>query len=253
MAPIGYHVRMRLRDHRVILCSPAEQRLLARVVLHQSRNQGLLAFSLPDTHLHLEVLCTDRAASRLCQRIGSSLKQRQGRSVGFITYPHEPLRDQRHVHNTFHYILTQHERHGLSAAAIREATNIPDLLGMRAIGALCRERVRRALPRIGDEMIRTWASLSGLRPASGPVSALVGATLAATALCDLRGRSRPVGQARRAMLEILGDQVPRAEAARMLGLTERSLYLILGRPVAPALVRAIQLQLGAQQLQGSAP
>jgi hypothetical protein len=123
------------------------------VVLHQGRPDGLLAFSLPDTHLHIEALCGKRAASRLCQRIAASLKQRLSLPVSNITYPHEPIRNQNHLYNTLRYDLTQHERHGLDAATILEATNLPDLVGFRIVGAYTRENVRRCLPRIRDETL----------------------------------------------------------------------------------------------------
>lgn len=248
MAPVGYHVRMRLSDNRVILHSRDQQRILSRVVVHQGRNDGLLAFSLPDTHLHLEVLCAEIAANRLCQRIGSSLQQRLSLSTPFVTYPHEPIRDQRHLNNTFHYILTQHERHGLDAAEIREATNLPDLAGLRTLGAYTRDNMRRHLPRVRDDMLLAWGALTNIRPVSGPPDALVQATLAATALPNLAGRAPAVVEARCTLLEVLGDQLQRTDAARLLGISERHVYRIRRRPAEPALVHAIRLQLGALRL-----
>lgn len=78
MPSLGHHSRLHLQDNRVILHDVDQRREVARVVLEQGRQYGLLAFSLPDTHLHLVPQCGARAVSRLNQRIEASLKQRLG-------------------------------------------------------------------------------------------------------------------------------------------------------------------------------
>jgi len=251
MPPIGYHIRIRLQDNRVILQSDEQRRVLSRVVLHQGRLDGLLAFSLPDTHLHLEALCDQRAANRLSHRIETSLKQRLNLPIGFVTYPHEPIRDQRHLSNTLHYVLTQHERHGLEVLSFLEATNLPDLLGLRLIGRYTQDNEMRCLPRIRPATLVEWVGLKGLLPANGPLTALKEATLSATALSNLDARSQPVLEARRAMVEVVGDRLRIADLARHLGVTERTVYRLRHRPANHDLVRAIRLQLGMRQtLQG---
>jgi hypothetical protein len=248
LAPLGHHIRSRLADNRVILQSDEQRRLLARVVLEQGRRDGVLAFSLPDTHLHLETLCSARAASRLSQRIGTSLSQRLKLAVSFVTYPHRPVLNQQHLSRTFRYIVTQFEHHGVEFRSSFEATNIPDLLGLRLIGRYTLDNVRRYLPRVRPQTLLEWTGLTSLRPADGPISALVDAAMAATALNCLDGRSLPVVEARRAMLEIAGPQLNTADLTSLLGVARRTLFDLKHRPVNAALVNAIRLQLGLHQI-----
>ncbi len=248
MTPLGHHIRIRLEDGRVIVHSDEERRVVARVVLKQGRGDGVLAFSLPDTHLHLEALCSDRAASRLCQRIATSLKQRLNLSMSFVTYPHEAIGDQRYLFNTFRYLLTQHKRHDVELRSFLEATNIPDLLGLRPMGRYTRGNVQRALPRVHAATVLDWLGLSGLRPAGGPLNAVVDATLSASALSSLTGRSRSVVDARRCLLEVVGHRLNGSELASLLGVAERTLYDLKHRPADPELVRAIRLQLGLRRI-----
>lgn len=253
MTPLGYHIRSRLEDNRVILQSTEHQRVLARVVLAQGRGDGLLAFGVPDTHLHLLTLCSRPAASGLSQRITSSLKQRLGLTVSFVTYPHQPIRDQQHLYYTLRYVLTQHVRHGLDGFSFLEATNLPDLLGMRVVGQYTRDNVQQSLPRVRMATIQEWAGLSGLQPAEGPLNAVVDATLAAAGLTGLAGRSRPVVEARAALLKVVGDRLGRMDAARLLGVTGRTVYTLRRLPADPSLTHAIRLQLGLRRILETPP
>lgn len=248
MSALGHHIRTHLQDNRVILRSANQQRVLSRVVLEQGRRDGLLGFSMPDTHLHLQALCSERAASRLSQRIAASLKQRLALPVSFVTYPHQPIRSQRHLFNSLRYLVTQHEHHGVELRSSLEASNIPDLLGLRLVGRYTRDNLRRCLPRLQRATLLEWLGLSGLRPADGPTPDLIGATLAAAALPSLHGKSRPVVQARRAFLEVVGDRLSSAESAHLLGVTRRAVTALKSRTADPDLVQAIRLQLGLNQL-----
>lgn len=248
MEPLGHHIRSRLADNRVILQSDEQRRLLARVVLEQARRDGLLAFSLPDTHLHLETLCSAHATSRLSQRIGASLKQRLKLPVSYVTYPHRPILNQQHLYRTFRYIVTQYEHHGVELRSGFEATNIPDLLGLRLIGRYTLDNVRRYLPRVRSQTLLEWTGLTALRPADGPITALGDATMSATALNSLDGRSLPAVEARRAMLEIAAPQLNTSDLTSLLGVARRTLFDLKHRPVNTALVNAIRLQLGLRQI-----
>ncbi len=226
MSPLGYHNRIHLLDNHAIVRDDDQRREIARIVLKQGRRDGLLVFSLPDTHLHLLARCAARAAGLLNRRLESSLKQRLGLVVSFEAYRPEPILTQSHFHNTARYVLCQHERHGLDLAQFIEATNVPDLLGMRCIGQYSRDNLMEALPRLRRSRIQRWTGLADLQPADGPLSALFEATLAAAALADLRGKSMPVLDAKRALLEVAGPRLPGAELAQLLGVAERTLYTL---------------------------
>lgn len=246
MAPLGHHIRIRLFDNRVIATTPARQRLVTRIVLEQGRQDKLLGTSLAGNHLHLDALCDDAAASRLVQRITSSVKQRLALPQRFTHYPHEPIRDNRHLWHSVRYIFTQQRHHGLPPEQTLEGTNLPDLLGLRIVGAYTLDNLRQWLPQLRRAQLIEWLGVDRLRAADGPVGAVVEAALAATALDDLRSSSPPVIAARRAILEMTSDSLRPVELAALLGISPRTLTRLKRRPVDQALVQAVRLQLGAR-------
>ena len=173
MPPLGHHSRFHLQDNRAILYDADQRRQVARIVLEQGRPYGLLAFSFPDTHAHLLPRCDARAANQLNQRIESSLKQRLNLPVSFVSYPPEPIRTQSQLYNTVRYVLTQHKRHDVLLGQFIDATNIPDLVGMRLVGAYTRANLTKAIPRLRRNRILQWTGLTDLCPVDGPVSAIV--------------------------------------------------------------------------------
>ncbi len=247
MSPLGHHLRMHALDNRALVRSALERRTLAKVVLGLGRDYGLLAFCAPDTHLHLEVLCGREAAGRLGQRVGSSLKQRLGVPVALESYRPEPIRTQAHLKNTLRYILTQHDHHGLSLGITIESTNLPDLLGGGLLGRYTRDALRRCLPRVTGGILMSWVGVDRLSPADGPLEALAEGTCAATGLPDLRGRAAATLDARRALLEVLGERLRPEAAARLLGIGRRTLFTLRKRSVSPNLVSAVRWQLGLRQ------
>jgi hypothetical protein len=244
--PPRYYIRTRLLDNRVIATTPAAQRLVTCIALEQGRADGLLCASLAGNHLHVDALCDAHASSRLVQRVSSSVKQRLALPQRFTHYGHEPIRDQRHLWHSVRYILTQHQRHGLPPLQALDGTNLPDLLGMRFVGAYTRERLRQWLPTLRREHLLEWLGLDGLREADGPVERVMEATLAAAALEDLRGSSPRVIAARRALVEVVGDRLSPVALAELVGVSRRTLFGLKQRPVDGALVRAVRLQLGAR-------
>ena len=74
MKPIGYHIRIRLKNDQVIAPTRAERITVARVVLHQGKSDNLLALGLGDTHLHLEAACDYAAAGQLARRCSRRLR-----------------------------------------------------------------------------------------------------------------------------------------------------------------------------------
>jgi hypothetical protein len=125
---------MRLSEDRVIATTAAERRLVARVVLKQGEQAGMFAMAAADTHLHAAAGCSERAAKKFAQRIGSSLRQRLGLPVGFLPTRPKPIQDIWHLRSALTYILDQSRRHGLATDPFFEATNLPDLLGLRVLG-----------------------------------------------------------------------------------------------------------------------
>jgi len=252
MTPIGFHVVSRLEDNRVIAAMPTERRVLARVVLEKTRGHRLLAFNAADTHLHTELKESKRDSLELVRRIESSLHYRLELPVSFVEAYPEPIRKQSHLAHCFNYIMEQQPHHGLAWDPYHEASNLPDLLGLRLLGAHTIEQVRSFLPRVNRRQLLAYLGLESLEEVDGPLELIVPAALSAAGLNDLSGRTREQAAARRAILELAGGQVPIARLARQIGVSARTLFRTRSLPPDPRLVRAIRLQLGLRRLKSDA-
>ena len=186
---LGQHIVVRLADSRVIAPAAVERRRVARSVLELCRGHELLAFGLADTHLHLLVACDREAAGQLARRVEISLAQRLCLDVRFVPAYFKSVDDGRHLYRAFTYVLEQSTHHGLEWDPLHEASNLPDLLGLRVLGAYTAVAVRRRLPRIKRPDLLACMGLDELQPMDGPLEHAVGATLAAAGLPDLSGKS----------------------------------------------------------------
>lgn len=243
-APIGYHLTLRLEDDRSIATTAAAHRVLARVVLEQGEKRGLLAFGAADNHLHAE-LATDRAtAGDFAQYVAISLRWQLALAARFEPARVRPLIDQRHAYNTFFYVLRQEARHALKHDAAREATSLPDLLGLRVRPTTVAGRVRAHLPRVRREALVALLPSDPFNAASGavPVAFLAEAACAAFALADLHARSPDACAARHAAVHAGGPRASTRELSQVLGLVDRAVRALRERPADPAVVRAVVLQ-----------
>jgi hypothetical protein len=212
-------------------------------VLVKLRGLALLAFGLADNHLHLLLACARELAAQLAKVVELSLRRRLALPVPFGPAHLTPVEDSRHLDRAFRYVLRQPERHGIDGDPHREASSLPDLLGLRPLGGFTAANVRRELPRIKRHDLLELLGVADLQPADGPVEWTVEATLAAAALPSLAGTARAIVVARRAALSVLSDRVPPRRAAEALGICDRTLRRTRRAPVDAALVEAIRGQL----------
>jgi len=80
--PLGYHVMCHMVDGRVIAPTPAARRVVAHAVLKKAAPYQLLAFNLPDTHLHLALIEDEATSAELARRIEIAITG-AGSPVGF--------------------------------------------------------------------------------------------------------------------------------------------------------------------------
>lgn len=248
MNEIGFHVRTSLEDRRVIAPGVAERRALARAVLRIGRDYRLAAFRAPDDHLHMLPLCDRRQAGQLVRRVEIALQRCLALPVGFEPPYIKPLADQRHGYGTFRYIMRQDEHHGLEVDPWGEASNLPDLLGLRLLGGYTSFTVGQFFPRITEEELasRLGIRAAQLREPMRPDRALedlAEAAAAAAALPDLRGRSAEVVAARQAAMVAVVPGVRASVLAKRLGVTPRVVQRQRALPHDPMLVEAVQRQL----------
>jgi hypothetical protein len=257
MANLGYHIRLRLTDNRVIAPTARERRILSRVVLEQGRRDNLYVFDCPDSHLHVAARCDRDAAGSLTHRMGSGLKQRLHLPVGFVQYPPKPIEDNRHLYQTTRYILSQREHHGLAPDPRSEGSSLADLLGLRIVGRYTIRNIQRWLPRLRRRDLVDLSGMSDVLDVIGePAMHLADTPLtpeilrtalqAAGCLTDLCGNSRELVILRAAAIAAINavePHLPAPRVAALLDIDKRTVFRLRGTQPDPDLVQAIELQL----------
>lgn len=243
---LGYHVRLTPVDKGVIAATPVARRILARAVHEACEGAGLLAFGLADNHLHL-LLCGERAVvGRAARRLSLMLGWRLSIASGFQQAYIQPIRDGAHLFSTFRYVMRQGERHDLDPAADpwMEATSIPDVLGLRPLGAGVITCVKRALPRARPYDVYEIAGIDRLPKLDGPLADAAEAGCVATALPSLAGKGQQPRCARRAVIELVGDRLRAGDCARLVGIASSTLRRVRSEPYDPDILLALQRVLG---------
>lgn len=248
MSRLGHHIRFRLGDDSAIASTIEERRVLARTVLEYGRRFDLYAFGYPDTHVHLAARVDRAGAGRLAHAIEVSLKSRLALTVGFVQYPPRALVDNSHLYNTVKYVLRQVDRHAIEGDPYREGSTIPDLLGLRTVGAYTVENLRRWLPRLRQHDYLELLGVTDLAPSDGRVEDVIPAALAAACLTSIEGSKREVVALRRAIIEVIGERLHTVDVAALLGCSRREVERRRAKPFDAKLVQAIRLQLGLREV-----
>jgi hypothetical protein len=245
MTPLAQHISCRLRNDGPIADTLEKRCLLSRAVLEIGRELDLLSFGAVDTHLHM-AKAGATGGEELGRRVEISLARTIAVGVGFERARVWPVNDIWHLYRLFEYTLKQGPHHGVGGGALLEATNLPDLLGMRLVGAYTLGIVKRLLPRVQRARLLGLAGLAELVPADGPLELIPAAAAAALCRSALDGRLPEVTAARRAAIELVGDRLTAAALAELLGVHRATLHRLREAPVDGALLSAIRLQLGAR-------
>ena len=242
MKPLGFHIRSRLANYDILAKDMQQLRIVARCVLAQGQPFGLLAFGLADTHLHAEVTCQRPEAGRFARRVALSLRRRLGLEVPFDATWFEPLLRQGHRYNTFHYCMSQEAKHGTAFDLCHEASNLPDLLGLRELGAYTRASVRPLLRRVDRDRLLEHLGVKTLEPAFHPEH-LVESCCSATCALHLHQRSREGLLARRALVHAASGLLSSPRLAEILACSEGTVRRLRRQPLPAWLLPAVQLQM----------
>jgi hypothetical protein len=101
---------------------------------------------------------------------------------------------------------------------LREASNLPDLLGMRVLGGYTAATVQRWLPALRGRELLKLLGLTRLEPIAPQLQRTTEAGLLAAGLYSLSGRSREHQQLKRALIALLEPDHSTAEVAAALQL-----------------------------------
>ena len=247
MAPFAHHLTMRIVDDRIVCKTTAERRRVARSFLERAEEFRLLAFRAADTHLHALVAIDASAAAEFARRVEISIQHALGPGARFSPVHCTPIVDQRHLNNAFRYILGQEAHHGIATDPLHEASNLPDLLGLRLVGRHTVSHVRSWLPRVRrEDLLAFLPERVDITPRSldhGHLALLADAAAAAFALPDL-GPRVPEAVAARAAAVAHGRCVSTpGVVAAVLGISLARERALARSPVPSALLDAVLGQL----------
>ncbi len=247
MTSTGFHVTSHLVNDGLITPTPEARREAARALLELPARYGLLAFAIPDNHLHLLLQCDRRTAGRGANKAEGCITKRLDLPIGFEPARITPVNTQRHLWNAFHYILGQAERHGTEGDPLREASSLWDLLGLRVVSPELVPRVRSALPRLRRADLARHLPAEPLA-AGNDARLLPQAVLSAVARQTLGAIQPDLVRAKAAALQLAdGLGLSPGAAAHLLETTPRSARRLRTSAVPKALAQAIRLQLGLRE------
>lgn len=246
MPPLAHQVILRLRDDRVLAPTVAARRALAGAVARAGEPFSLLVFRAADTHLHIVALCPAPEAVELGRRVAIAIGRALALPVGFNTGHVRPVTDQAHLRSLFFYVLGQERHHGIDLDPFHDASNLPDLLGMRLLARHTLRTVRASLPRLRRADLLKPLGIAALPEEPASYGPLAEAAAAAGGLPTLTGRSAEVVAARRAAVHTARDALSGAETARLLGLSERAITRLRGEETDKDLVLAVRRQLAVR-------
>ncbi len=234
----------RAKDDRVIARSPAQRRAFARVVLAHGKEFGLFVFRQVDTHGHAGADCSRTDAGRFARRVQSALTQVLPVEGGFAPAQYKDIADQRHLDHLFDYILEQQNHHGAFVDPFHDASNLPDLLGLRTTGVYTAQQVRALITR--GRLLRHF----GVEDLDGRLvdfALLADAAAAAVGLSRLSPRCHVSAAARHAAVHVAGDAVQASAVSELLAIGTRHVTRLRARQPSDALVGTVRRQLFLRQ------
>jgi hypothetical protein len=242
--PLAHHVTMRLADERVIARDAESRRRFACIALHVARRFALIAFRCADNHNHLIAAEDERTSLELARRIEIATTLGLRLPVGFEPARARPIHDQWHLANGVRYCFAQERRHGTDEDPLFDASNLPDLLGMRVLRAPPGV-LREYLPRMSRPELLAQLGVD-CDQGTLELHDLADAAAAAYGLGNLGGNSRLAVAARRAALHAAKGTMASSDVAQAIGMTLGSAMNLQRAPCSAEAIAAVQRQMRAR-------
>ncbi len=241
------HTTMRADDDRVIAATTSELRRAARSLAERDPELGLLAFGGGGNHFHTVLMALGLTVAEYARRASTSMNLALRPGTAFARYRAREIDSQSYLMNAILYTWRQDDRHERALDPYREATNLPDLLGLRFIAEFTIPRLRRALPRLGRDDLLQHMPNGHLLDESSPlalrhIAVLPDAAAATLALPSLRGNRAEAVLARAAAVQIARRSLNTQQTCDLLQVSTRSCRNLATRTVPLSLTRAVEGQ-----------
>ncbi len=231
-----YHLRLHAPDSRPLAPTMAARRRLAATVLAVGDAWGLLAFRASGADLVLLAACGRAGAGRLAQATAVALR----RTLALPRLGRATLEPVSHdLPERLRVVLTDPDRRD----PLHDASALPDLLGLRVLGAGARRRHAALAPGVERADLLALLGVPDLEPSADPAFLADGAA-AAVGLPDLASNVPLAVAARAAVVAIAGPRLGLPAVAGLLGVTRRAAHNFRARGADPTLVEAVRLQSG---------
>jgi hypothetical protein len=234
-----HHVILRTRDRFPLAESRGDWLEVARAVLCVGERYKLALFRAADNHVHMLLACPRAAAGRAAQAAAASIARHN--RTAFEPSAIRAIEDSAHLARVIPYIARQASHHGLTSDPWAEASNVPDLLGLRPAGAHTIGVLRALVPRLSGLELRTAAGWPGATAAFD--AARLPESLLAVAMTTRLSPRTPlhlgvaVAASHVAAVHLRGSEID-----SLLGQRPRTGRRLRAAAPRPALVRAIELQ-----------
>jgi hypothetical protein len=250
---IAIHLTARLRDDGGIARDQSGLRLASRIITQHGEPYGLLAHRIADTHLHALLAASRDDVAMFARYALSALRKRLSIAVPFEPARMRGITSERHLLNGARYLFLQESHHGTSFDLAHDGSSLPELLGLRVEVGQASKRLRRLLPRLSRETVRSWLAVGPFESADPDLGLLCDAAAAAFGV-DYSGSAEPIQRAlRRAAAHVARELSPVAVVVATLGVTPRAVQRYLLEAVPARELQAVELQLRLRSLLATAP
>ena len=242
MAALGFHLRLRFMEDRVFAGTRAERCALAALVFRADHHQRVLTFRAADTHLHFAFLSNQEECLQFSRCVAIAL-QKQFRYGTPLQPPRlKAFNDIHHLASTFHYILDQERHHHIRIDPLSEASNLPDLTGLRLGGRYACDLLASHLPRVTMADLLGHLGVRDLTPPGLDPRFLLPSASAAIGRVALTRNAPACQQARAAAAHLGRNSLQTRVVAEHLCMDGRSVRRLAALHVPPALVEAVRRQ-----------
>jgi hypothetical protein len=220
-------------------------RQLAKAVLDLSRGYALLAFRLVGAELHVLVACSEQRAERLGCRLCAHFAPPERRGQPTVFAWTEAVTTRQALQDAFYRLM----KPALGASQHRdgehEASNLPDLVGLRVNGDYTRLNVRSLLPDVHAPELFAFLDMPGISPPERFTiwEELPDAAAAAFAISDVHAPQPDARRARTAAVQTACRHLPVARVSQFMRLRRRTVRRLQRTQIDRDALRAVSMQL----------